>query len=106
MQFKLAHFFAALAPIVSALTPRGPGGNCVPAGGCIPGPLQCCETLTKGTNPSVTPILAALGLSPNVNVGLSCNPVFPPAACDGQVLCCADNSFTPTLAYDCVPAIL
>ncbi|KIK66455.1 hypothetical protein GYMLUDRAFT_239402 [Collybiopsis luxurians FD-317 M1] len=116
MHFKLAYVVAALAPVVSALTPRGPGGNCVPAGGCIPGPLQCCETVTKDIDPSLAALLLLLGLSSNINVGHSCNPVVPPAtwssAVQSTLLLTAltftnENSYkAPSVAIDCVPAVL
>ncbi|KIK66454.1 hypothetical protein GYMLUDRAFT_239401 [Collybiopsis luxurians FD-317 M1] len=91
MLFKLAFVAAAFATLASA----GPGGQCIPSSSCSTGPVQCCDTLTTGTSAAATTVLASIPATltnPNVNVGLNCNFVVSGGTCDGQALCCADNS--------------
>ena len=53
-----------------------PGGNT--GATCSTGPIQCCNTVEKASDPAVAKMLGGLGVvlqDPNVLVGLSCDPV-------------------------------
>ena len=74
MQFKLLTTLALAAAAIAVPT----GGGSTPAPSCSTGPIQCCNSVTKASDPSATKILGLLGIvlqDLNVLVGLTCSPV-------------------------------
>ncbi|KAF5386329.1 hypothetical protein D9757_008572 [Collybiopsis confluens] len=108
MQFKLAFFTAALATLAAA-TPTPGGGAPAPGNTCSTGPVQCCNTLTKASDPAAANILGSLvGVvlqDVNVGVGLTCSPVLGvgSGSCSAQAVCCQDNSHGGLVSIGCVP---
>ncbi|KIK53758.1 hypothetical protein GYMLUDRAFT_178516 [Collybiopsis luxurians FD-317 M1] len=110
MQFKLAFVTAALAALVAATpAPRGE-----PASSCTTGPVQCCNTVTKASDPAAESVLGLLGIvlqNTNVVVGLTCNPITVIGItgngdCSAQAVCCQDNSHGGLISIGCVPVQL
>ena len=63
--------FAILA--VATATP-----NSAPASSCSTGPIQCCNTVEKASDPAASKILASIGVvvqDVDALVGLTCSPV-------------------------------
>ncbi|KAF5381193.1 hypothetical protein D9757_007876 [Collybiopsis confluens] len=109
MQFKFTFVIAALATLVSATpTLRGEGGTCPPAESCSTGPIKCCESLTTATSTICGAVLTTLGITlpnTNVNVGLTCTSLVG-GTCNGQAVCCSDNSHGTLISVGCVPVQL
>lgn len=88
-----------------------PGGE--PASDCSTGPIQCCNTVTQGSDPAAAGVLAGLGIvlqDVNVLVGLTCTPVTVIGAggsgCSANPVCCEDNSHGGLVSIGCVPVDL
>jgi hypothetical protein len=74
MQFKLFTTLALATAAIAAPTDPTPA----PAPSCETGPIQCCNTTTKASDPSASAILGLLGIvlqDLNVIVGLTCSPI-------------------------------
>ncbi|KAF5363307.1 hypothetical protein D9756_000200 [Leucocoprinus leucothites] len=104
MQFKLSALVAA-ALATSAIAGGPTGGN-----SCSTGPVQCCNTVTKASDPAASKILGLLGVvvqDLNVLVGLTCTPITVIGAggnsCTAQTVCCENNSFNGVIAIGCTP---
>ncbi|ETW76620.1 hydrophobin-like protein [Heterobasidion irregulare TC 32-1] len=79
-------------------------------GQCDAGPVQCCNSVQKSSNPSVAKILSGIavplqGLS--VPIGLTCSPLNLLAlggnSCASQPVCCENNNFNGLVAIGCTP---
>ncbi|KAF9267200.1 fungal hydrophobin, partial [Marasmius fiardii PR-910] len=75
---------------------------------CSTGPVQCCNSVEKGSHPAVLSQLGLLGValdSLDLDVGLTCTPISLIGAainsCKGQTVCCRDNSFNGVIAVGC-----
>ena len=67
--------FSTLAILAVATPTTGGGGS---GGSCSTGPIQCCNTATKASDPAAAALLALLGVvvqDLNVGVGLTCSPI-------------------------------
>ncbi|KAK7015103.1 hypothetical protein VNI00_019228 [Paramarasmius palmivorus] len=90
MQSKLFSL-AALATLAAATG--------IPASECTTGPIQCCNTTGKASDPSIAKVLSLLGVvaqGVDVLVGVTCTPVTVIGAggsgCSAHPVCCTDNS--------------
>ncbi|KAF5381203.1 hypothetical protein D9757_007879 [Collybiopsis confluens] len=104
MQFKFTFVIAALATLAAA----GQGGQCEPASSCSTGPIQCCESLTTSTSAPAIAALTLIGLvlgSTAANLGLSCTSLVG-GTCNGQAVCCSDNSHGGVVSVGCIPVQL
>ncbi|KAF5386275.1 hypothetical protein D9757_008593 [Collybiopsis confluens] len=101
---KLAFISAALATLVVATpTPR----DDELASSCTTGSLQCCNSVFLASNPTVVGLLGLLGIEIqdlDLLVGLTCSPITAGSNCNGEPVCCEDNSHGSLIAIDCVPA--
>ena len=62
--------------ILAAATPTPGGGS--GSGSCSTGPIQCCNTVEKASDPAAAGILSSIGVvvqDVNALVGLTCSPV-------------------------------
>ncbi|KAI0694083.1 fungal hydrophobin-domain-containing protein [Cerioporus squamosus] len=99
---------SALA-ILAAATPAP-----APDASCSTGPIQCCNTVTKASDPAAAGILASIGVvvqDINALVGLTCSPVTVIGvgtgdSCDAQTVCCENNSFGSLISIGCLPVTL
>ncbi|RPD53863.1 fungal hydrophobin [Lentinus tigrinus ALCF2SS1-7] len=81
---------------------------------CSTGPIQCCESVQKASDPSAAAILASIGVvvqDVNALVGLTCSPVTVIGvgtgdSCDAQTVCCENNSFGSLISIGCAPITL
>lgn len=76
-------FTVASLAILAAATPT-PNA---PASSCSTGPVQCCETATKASDPAAAGVLSLLGVvvqDLNVGVGLTCSPITVIGAGGGE----------------------
>ncbi|KAH6902415.1 fungal hydrophobin-domain-containing protein [Coprinopsis sp. MPI-PUGE-AT-0042] len=112
MQFKLLTTLALAAAAIAV--PTGGGGTPpttpAPAPSCSTGPIQCCNSTTKASDPAASLLLGLLGIvlqDLNVIVGLTCSPIsviaLPGNSCSGQTVCCSNNSFKGLIAIGCTP---
>ncbi|RPD53870.1 fungal hydrophobin [Lentinus tigrinus ALCF2SS1-7] len=103
---------ASLA-ILAAATPT-PGGGGSGSGDCSTGPIQCCDTVEKASDPAAADILASIGVvvqDVDALVGLTCSPVTvvgvgSSGSCDANAVCCEDNSHGGLISIGCVPVTL
>ncbi|THH13561.1 hypothetical protein EW146_g6672 [Bondarzewia mesenterica] len=80
------------------------------AGQCNSGPVQCCNSLTQTSDPSIANILGGLNIpiqGIDIPVGLTCNPInvigIGGTNCASQPVCCENNSFSGVVALGCTP---
>ena len=69
-------FTIASLAILAAATPTPGGGS--GSGSCSTGPIQCCNTVEKASDPAAAGVLAAIGVvvqDVDVLVGLTCDPI-------------------------------
>ncbi|THU84055.1 fungal hydrophobin [Dendrothele bispora CBS 962.96] len=110
MQLSRLVFTAALATLAVAVRTRR---DEIGASQCTTGPVQCCESIQKATNPGIVKILDSLGIvveDPDILIGVTCTPISIVGAggdsCSTNPVCCKDNSFGGVVAIDCVPVDL
>ncbi|KAK1223221.1 hypothetical protein PQX77_013921 [Marasmius sp. AFHP31] len=81
------------------------GGGSVGEGSC-PG-IQCCETITKGTDPAVVAIIMGIILiTEKVLFGLNCSPITiigGNGTCSSTAAYCEDNSRGGLISIGCLP---
>ncbi|RDX54535.1 fungal hydrophobin [Lentinus brumalis] len=84
-----------------------------PASKCNTGPIQCCNSTQKATDPDATTLLGLLGIvvqGIDVLVGIDCSPItvigVGSGSCSANAICCEDNSFGGLISIGCVPVIL
>ncbi|KAH6902453.1 hydrophobin, partial [Coprinopsis sp. MPI-PUGE-AT-0042] len=78
---------------------------------CETGPIQCCNTVTKASDPAASSYLGSFWVSSlrtsTVLVGLTCSPVsiigLPGNSCSGQTVCCSNNNFSGLISIGCTP---
>ncbi|RPD53869.1 fungal hydrophobin [Lentinus tigrinus ALCF2SS1-7] len=100
--------------ILAVATPTPGGGGGSVSGSCSTGPIQCCNTVQKASDPAAAGILALLGIvlqSVDVAVGLSCSPITVigvgnGGSCNANAVCCEDNSHGGIISIGCVPVTL
>jgi Fungal hydrophobin len=76
MQFKLLTTLALAAAAIAV--PTGGGSTPAPAPSCETGPIQCCNSVTKASDPVAGVLLGLLGIvlqDLNVLVGVTCSPI-------------------------------
>ncbi|KAJ3536790.1 hypothetical protein NMY22_g5882 [Coprinellus aureogranulatus] len=106
MQFKASVVALALAAVAVA----SPGGTPPPASQCNTGPIQCCNQVQAANSPSITGLLALLGVvveDVTALVGVNCSPLSVIGvggnSCSAQPVCCTNNSFNGVIAIGCSP---
>ncbi|EIW57210.1 fungal hydrophobin [Trametes versicolor FP-101664 SS1] len=79
---------------------------------CSTGPVQCCNSVEKASNPVASLILGLLGivLGPDVVVGITCSPLsvigIGAGSCSANAVCCENNSHGGLISIGCIPIIL
>ncbi|EAU87425.1 CoH1 [Coprinopsis cinerea okayama7 len=108
MQFKFLSTLALASLAVAAPTGGDPAP--IPPSQCNTGPIQCCNAVTKASDPAAGVLLGLLGIvlqDLNVLVGLTCSPIsiigLPGNSCNAQPVCCQNNSFNGLIAIGCTP---
>ncbi|KIJ25111.1 hypothetical protein M422DRAFT_273969 [Sphaerobolus stellatus SS14] len=105
---KLSLITLASSISLAAATPNEPISQ------CNTGDAQCCNSVTKASDPSATTILGLLGIvlqDVDVLVGLGCTPITVIGAgsganCAQQPVCCENNSFNGLINIGCTPISL
>ncbi|TFK87824.1 fungal hydrophobin [Polyporus arcularius HHB13444] len=95
-------------------TSTAPGSKSTePASSCSTGPIQCCNSVQKASDPGLSGILGLLGIvvqDLTTDVGLTCSPITVIGAgegeCSANAVCCQDNSHGSLISIGCVPVIL
>ncbi|TBU30085.1 fungal hydrophobin [Dichomitus squalens] len=109
---RLAAFVVVALPILAAATPLE--GRNEPASSCATAPVQCCDTVEKASDPSISKELGLLGVvvqDVDALVGLTCSPITvigvgSGSSCSANAVCCDDNSFGGLVSIGCVPVDL
>ena len=74
---RVAALTLVALPLLAAATPLEVRGG-EPPSSCSTGPIQCCNTVEKASEPAATKILGGLGVvvqDVNALVGITCTPV-------------------------------
>ncbi|RPD65512.1 fungal hydrophobin [Lentinus tigrinus ALCF2SS1-7] len=107
----IAAITLAALPLLAAATPLDTRGE--PASSCSTGPVQCCDSVQKASDPTAAGLLALLGIvvqGVDVLVGLTCSPItvigVGGGSCSAQAVCCQDNSHGGLISIGCVPVTL
>ncbi|KAI0738381.1 fungal hydrophobin [Daedaleopsis nitida] len=103
-------FTVATLAILAAATPA-PGAS---PSSCSTGPIQCCQSVQKASDPAAADILKSLGVvvqDVTALVGLTCSPinvigVGSGNACSANTVCCENNSLGSLISIGCVPISL
>ncbi|KAH9896887.1 fungal hydrophobin-domain-containing protein [Cubamyces lactineus] len=92
---------------VSAPAPTSPGNS------CTTGPIQCCESVGKASDPAFNALLGLLGIVIDgfeALLGLQCSPIsivgVGQSTCTANVVCCENNSVGSLISIGCIPIIL
>ncbi|OJT15002.1 Hydrophobin-1 [Trametes pubescens] len=86
-----------------------PSGKPQPPSSCSTGPVQCCNSVEKASNPVASILLGLLGivLGPDVVVGLTCSPIsvigVGSGSCSANTVCCENNSHGGLISIGCIP---
>ena len=70
--------FSKLFVVSAILAVATAAPNSAPASSCSTGPIQCCDTVEKASDPAAAGILASIGVvvqDIDALVGLTCSPV-------------------------------
>ena len=70
--------FSKLFVVSAILAVATAAPNSAPASSCSTGPIQCCNTVEKASDPAASKILASIGVvvqDVDALVGLTCSPV-------------------------------
>ncbi|RPD53859.1 hydrophobin [Lentinus tigrinus ALCF2SS1-6] len=110
----LSKLFAIASLAILAVATPTPGGGSGSAGSCSTGPIQCCESVEKASDPAAAGILASIGVvvqDIDALVGLTCSPISVIGvgtgdSCDAQTVCCENNSFGSLISIGCLPITL
>ena len=84
MQFKISALATLALATLAAATPTRRNE---PASSCSTGPIQCCETVEKASDPAAATLIGLLGIvlqNVNVGVGLTCSPITVVGAGSGS----------------------
>ncbi|KXN88455.1 Fruiting body protein SC1 [Leucoagaricus sp. SymC.cos] len=91
---SLTVFALALPAIVFATAAPRAGGQ------CDTGPVQCCNQVLQTNDPTVTEMVASLGIAASdviPLVGVTCTPItvigVGGVTCNAQTVCCKNNKF-------------
>ncbi|KAL0954014.1 hypothetical protein HGRIS_005170 [Hohenbuehelia grisea] len=102
-----------VASALATLAAATPTRRNEPASSCTTGPVQCCNSSGKATDPAIAKELGVLGVvvqDVTAIVGLGCSPISVVGvggdSCSAAPLCCEDNSFKGLVALGCVPVNL
>ncbi|KAF9557045.1 hypothetical protein CPC08DRAFT_725333 [Agrocybe pediades] len=92
----------AKALLMSSL-PAIAAGQQLCTGGRTP---QCCDRVLPASSNAAQALLGLLGIvvpnSGSTNIGVNCFNAAIQIVCKGQVVCCLNNSFAPTVSIDCI----
>ncbi|EIW55696.1 hydrophobin [Trametes versicolor FP-101664 SS1] len=107
---RLTAFIFGALPLLAVATPLDTRA----AGKCSTGPLQCCESTQKATDPATSVLLALIGVnaqSVDALVGLDCSPISVVGvatgnSCNAQTVCCKNNNLGGLVSLGCVPVSL
>ena len=94
-----ATLFTLSTLLLATFAAAAPGGNTGTT--CSTGPVQCCNTVEKASDPAVATLLGSLGVvlqDTTVALGLKCSPITAVgvgagSACSANAVCCENNSF-------------
>ncbi|KAF7789954.1 hypothetical protein EIP86_000902 [Pleurotus ostreatoroseus] len=108
---RLAILTALAAPLLAVATPANVERA---ADACSTGPIQCCNTVEKASDPSAAKILASIGVvvqDVNALVGLTCSPITAIGvgsgnSCSANAVCCENNSLGGLISIGCAPVSL
>ncbi|KAI0826600.1 fungal hydrophobin [Trametes gibbosa] len=108
---RVAIFALAALPILAAATPLETRGG---EPSCSTGPIQCCDSVQKASDPAVAGLLSLLGIvveGLDVLVGLTCSPITvvgvgAGSSCDAEAVCCQNNDVGGILSIGCAPVSL
>ncbi|KAH9940197.1 hydrophobin [Epithele typhae] len=106
--------FTTLFTVAALLAAATAAPNSAPASTCSTGPIQCCNTVEKASDPAAAGILASIGVivqDVDALVGLTCSPITvigvgSGGSCDASAVCCEDNSHGGLISIGCVPVTL
>ncbi|KAL0070983.1 hypothetical protein AAF712_002204 [Marasmius tenuissimus] len=113
MHFTKLFALSAMTTLAAAtaVVKRTDGGSGGGEGNCPK--VQCCKSITKADDPTLTPILTKLGIAitdVNVLVGLNCSPITVigggNGACSDRTVYCEDNSHDNLIAIGCITVII
>ncbi|KAI0653914.1 fungal hydrophobin [Cubamyces menziesii] len=84
-----------------------------PTGTCSTGPIQCCQSVGKASDPAFNALLGLLGVvidGFDALLGLQCSPIsivgVGQSTCTANVVCCENNSVGSLISIGCIPIIL
>ncbi|KAI0746819.1 fungal hydrophobin-domain-containing protein [Daedaleopsis nitida] len=85
-----------------------------PTGACSTGPIQCCNSVSKASDPVSSLLLGLLGIvveGVDVLLGLDCSPITvigvgSGSACSANTVCCQNNNVGGLISIGCIPIIL
>ncbi|KAI0330327.1 fungal hydrophobin [Cubamyces sp. BRFM 1775] len=93
---------------ITVSPPAPTGGNT-----CSTGPIQCCQSVGKASDPAFNALLGLLGIvlsGVDALMGLQCSPLSIVGAgqstCTANVVCCENNSVGSLISIGCIPIIL
>lgn len=93
----------AAVAVQSSTVPAKRGGE-----SCSTGPVQCCNSVKKKDDPSLTSTYESLGITVQDvtgDVGVTCSPITVVGAggtsCSGQTVCCSNNTYNGVIAIGC-----
>ncbi|RPD69549.1 fungal hydrophobin [Lentinus tigrinus ALCF2SS1-7] len=106
---KLAVYTTAVFSVLAVATPV-PGGS----GSCSTGPIQCCKSVEKASDPATSVLLGLVGVvvqGVDVLVGLTCSPITvigvgSGGSCEASTVCCENNNVGGLVSIGCVPVSL
>ncbi|OJT07048.1 Fruiting body protein SC3 [Trametes pubescens] len=96
---RITAFVLGALPLLAVATPLE-----VRTGKCSTGPLQCCQSVQKATDPAASAALALIDVvvqDVDATVGLDCSPVTVIGvatgnSCNAQTVCCKNNNVVST----------
>ncbi|KAF8625099.1 hypothetical protein AX15_005574 [Amanita polypyramis BW_CC] len=80
-----------------------PSGAPQPPSQCSTGPVQCCNSVHRATNPTVQTLAGLLGAvlpAGDLLVGITCTPLLG-SGCSAQTVCCSNNNFNGLISLGC-----
>ncbi|RDX51667.1 fungal hydrophobin [Lentinus brumalis] len=105
---KLAIYTTAVFSVLAVATPVARD-----TGSCSTGSIQCCDSVSKASDPTTSVLLGLLGVvvqGVDVLVGLTCSPIsvvgVGSSSCSSNVVCCENNNVGGLISVGCLPIIL